>query len=911
MSEYNTLKYNKKITPTPRMDVCEINNKGFDIALSLADVQTFLQENQEIKEYIRIFPILIFSDTLSMSDSQIETLLSRSPQPLINPDRIRELERQPGEVYDFSEMSDVFQEYNFIYFPEISIDSTNRARTFLDPATNTTNQKIQLQNKLSVKDLSYINSKFCSLMLYTTFDKAQYFRDFGNTIYIDSDKYSYSFINLTKENTPVGQGVYDIRFEKVFPPPKNNSLPTPASQGYLFSLKNQTKKYNSLFASNISYSLSLDEKSLTSIFVIDKKSLCESNSNVSFIFNSLTEESKKECVDRFYIKELQIKNFKGDLVDSFFHKDKVLSNISASDDLKFYYFNDNILIDKNYNLTINFEDKTQSIFQQKLTNINNTIELIQNYFNKSNYFNLYSLLNKDINYQQQKETIISNIVDYYSLFLNRDSIIQITNLLNRLLDIEAQENNIEITLKFVLDLVKTIQLDLEGFLEDVGFSESATSESEQRAKTGSRTRRQSKGSPLSKVDNLIYKNINVKLFDLYLQNNNFAIDLLSTTSPLGSDAVSNSTLREVEGQAMSQRALLENQKFFNLEALSDLEGVSEQDDLFNTCLLAYSPSYIYDKSGEVTLNNTNSSSLLRWSPFDSAIKEIIILLDKFEFLSYKQSKKIINFYKNSGAGEVDGEQLGLLKIFVEYFISMLGIQTISQDPISQEASDSISSFNEENIINLVNSRFYLGTSEDISEEELLLSKIAVQTDSGDVSWNKNLFEGLTTNQYLIEFVHALAEKDDLSLLSVGGDSTLRSLNDYAYDKLGSTDTSLLPNQIKALFKNSAIINLTTFDWNRNNKDILFNFINYSIFKFNFDLVYNVEFLSGFEGNNIANESWSLLTRTNLQDYLDSGNTTKLLCRFKKNTKNTKSYKNLNFNILNKTFIINNPADLLQ
>ena len=927
MSDYNILKYNQKATPIPRMETCEINNRSLDITLSLTNLEPFLRGGQNLKKYLKITPILIYSKKSPISDLRIENIFFKGKlnnfTPNLNPNFLIQEELLPGMNYNFSSFFNNFnnlEEYKFIYFSNLNINELGRADSFVDPLTNQLNQKIEIKNKLLINDLSFIDSNFCSLLLYTILDAESYFRDTNTPSPLGVDNFSYSFINISKNNFPVGQGVYDIRNESIFPPLASALSPLfsraddvltdiDSATGFLQSLGNIKRENFAINTgvSNVSYSLSLNNKKLTSIFVINKNILCENNSNISSIFPHLTEATKQKIInDYFYLTNINIKDEKGNLIDSFYHEEQIFNNLSNLNNFKFYYFNDDNPISKKYYAHIEVQDNTQSIFQETLLNFEIILNLFESYYNKSNYSTLYNVVSSDLNFANNKQTIIDTLIEYYSLF-NSNYIDQLTDNFERLLDYNVQKNNIEITFNFMLNLIKIIIDDLNKFIESIGFSQNNLTNAEKRAQIGSQIRRNRINSVNNRVENKIRKSINSKLFDLYLNNNEFTIDLLSKTPPNKSSLETNS-LRILEATSLKDRFLFEMQKYFNINSLTELADLSNNTELNNTSFMSLAPSYVYSKEGTPLLNNLTSDYIQNWSPFNHAIVEIIILLDKFNFLPYYKSKKIINFYNESSASDRDEGQLGLLKIFLEYFIYMLGFNTISSDPISEEINSSLSSFNEESIINLVNSKFYLGESQNISEEDITLSRISTSQSEENISWNKNLFNSLTTNQYLIELVHLLSEKEFLS------DFTLimqqrRSLDDYS--NLESDD--LLPNQIKSLIKSdNGIKNSTTFDWNRRatRGDILFNFINYSIFKFNFDLVYNIEFLSGFNLEQPQSPVWALLTRSNLQDYLSSGDISRIICRFSKNTKNTKNYRNLNFNLLNQVFIIENPAELM-
>lgn len=918
MSNYNTLKYNQKTTPIPRMETCEINNRSLDMALSLTNLEPFLRSGQDLKKYLKIIPILIYSKQSSISDLKIENLFFKNElnnfTPNLNPNFLKQEDLLPGINYNL-------EEYKFIYFPSLNINKLGRSESFVDPLTNQLNQKIEIKNKLLINDLSFIDSNFCSLLLYTIFDAESYFRDTSTPSPLGVDNFSYSFINISKDNFPAGQGVYDTRSKSIFPPLESALSPLfsradgvltdiDSATGFLQSLSNIKQEVGAINtgASNVSYSLSLNNKKLTSIFVINKNILCENSSNISSIFSYLTEFTKQKIInDYFYLSNINIKDEKGNLINSFYHEEQVFNNLSNLNNFKFYYFNDNNPINKKYYANIEFQDNTQSIFQEVLQNFEIILNLFESYYNKANYSSLYNVVSSDPNFINNKQTIINTLIEYYSLF-NNNYIDQLTDNFERLLDYNVQKNNIEITFNFMLNLINIIIDDLNKFIESIGFSKNNLTNAEKRAQTGSQVRRRGINSINNRIESKIRKDITFKLFDLYLNNNEFTIDLLSKTPPNKTTLETNS-LRILEAGTIQDRLLLEAQKYFTINSLAGLSGLSTSTELENTSLMSLTPSFVYNKEGEAILNNLTSNYIQSWSPFNHAIAEIIILLDKFDFLPYYKSRKIINFYNESLASAQDGKELGLLKVFLEYFIYMLGITTISADPISEEINSSISSFNEESIINLVNSRFYLGESQDISEEDITLSRVSTSQNEENISWNKNLFNSLTTNQYLIELVHLLSEKEFLSDFSLMPAAAQRSLDDY----VGLERDDLLPNQIKSLIKSdSQIKNSTTFDWNRRTtrSDILFNFINYSIFKFNFDLVYNIEFLNGFNFEYPESPTWALLTKNNLQNYLSNGSISRIICRFSKNTKNTKNYRNLNFNLLNQVFIIENPADLI-
>lgn len=892
MSEFNKLKFNKKATPVPRMETCEINNAYLKISLSLSDIRI----DNNLKQYLKIFPILFYSNTVEISDQEINRVFfgSSTTTPEINP-------QNP---------SDSFAPFKYEVLPEIKPDSLVQIQSFLDPLTNQISEKIELNNKLIIENLSLIeDSRFCSLILFTTFDSDAFRRDFNNELIFSTNQLSYSFINLTKNNYPVGQGVYDLRFKAIFPSLNRRQTTGTTDigvfQGYLSGKQTSEEANNKAFAANISYTTSLNNKKLTSIFAIDKKILCENNSNISLIFSNLTESKKINIVnDWLYLIEIKIKDEKGNLIDSFYHEDQILNNVSNLENLSFYYFNDNKVINKNYYLELLYQDNSHQPFLEMHSQLIDSYQIIENYLNKANYFSLFSVLKSSNVYEINKKNIINNLINYYSFFEN-NYLDQLKDNFETLLDINIQKNNINTTFNFIKNLLNDFIIDLDNFLYNIGFSKSSLNDKENRSARGSQLRRQ--GANNSIKASRIRKNINIKLFEVYLNNNKFSLDLLSGVAAPSLTFLERVALRGLQGASLKERFLLENQKYFNINSFEDLEELdSSLGDLYNTSYSCLSPAYIFDNSGDVVLNNTTTGATSTWSPFEHAIKEIIILLDKFNFLTYYQSKKVINFYNSSGAVEQDGYQIGLLKIFIEYFIYMLGVQTLTQDPVDQEINSSLSSFNEESIINLINSRFYLGESENITNEDLLLSRISI-LPAQDVSWNKNLFNGLITNQHLIHFIHLISEKDDLSYFNKTPSRSL--FNDYDF---ASEDLNFLPNQLKSLSNNSDIKEITTFDWRRRSvrNDILDNPINHSIFKFNFDLLYNIEFLIGFNPNQTLNSQWEKLTRNNLKTYLDSGNIERIICRFIKNNKNTKNYKNLNFNILNQTFFIENPSELL-
>ena len=145
MSNYNTLKYNQKTT----METCEINNRSLDMALSLTNLEPFLRSGQDLKKYLKIIPILIYSKQSSISDLRIENLFFKNGlnnfTPNLNPNFLKQEELLPGMNYNL-------EEYKFIYFPSLNINKLGRSESFVDPLTNQLNQKIEIKNK-KVKEL--------------------------------------------------------------------------------------------------------------------------------------------------------------------------------------------------------------------------------------------------------------------------------------------------------------------------------------------------------------------------------------------------------------------------------------------------------------------------------------------------------------------------------------------------------------------------------------------------------------------------------------------------------------------------------------------------------------------------------------------------------------------------------------
>ena len=777
---------------------------------------------------------------------------------------------------------------------------------------------------------------------------------------------SSTFLKVLEENLPTSVLVQDYRMSSLIP--TEGTLFSPFQQSVLedFDEKTSTgdsaklldRKQNSLFGS-LGFTLDNPRETLTGCFIFNKKGFVQHQSKVAEIIPLLSNEAFNQISNRIEIENIKIyKRTKETLCNSGFTRALVLDNnnsLSRIEEVSFLTDQDLICYsfeDRHFNSTpqeeikyeceITLNDNSQQYFLEFISAIDLYNQAIEIIINRSFDFSRRASSTEEFKrtiqevfeelYDQDAaaETfyaglysfIINNIYSAFNLTVNPGIQTLINNMTNP--DNGANARTYQFINTF-LDLVK------QNIIKLLNFSGIQL--------TGQTT------TPIGTINKVpvsfVEQDPIVSGTILDVDNtsaNNFSISVLNDGNYEGrTKEFTSSILTQLPSSNLYSRVLNETRKYFDIRNLDEIADITTLD-YENNLIQYFSPSALYySTQEEKIINLLSNNDLTTWNPISYIINEIIVLLDNLEFLNYDKAKSIITLYSLTVPNTQDTFMLGVLKIFTEYLANRFNIETISPSSlVADNPPDSVEVGSEGTRVRLADSEFYLGDSIAISTDFLTMVNLSLTPEiDGEIAWNPELFAELTTNQHLLEIAYILSKCRTVSEYSKNIESRLnpeiadrKSLQSFKFIPVEKAVN--LPIQLKSLVT-APIINYEklTFDWFRRRddgsvepvtivgdevitydiSDILKNFINYSIFKFNFELLYEIEFLSNFNIDSsgdilVKDPQWKKLNFINL-NLLPSG-TTQVLCRIKKASRidaPIDDYRNHNFNIVNSLFIL--------
>lgn len=974
-----------------------------------------------VKDYLSVVPIVIYKTGATTSGNQFsDTELSS----IIGNASLSRFDEGQNQTLRVRGSGPSREEVRFKRLNPLSVAAEDGSQNtlFFDPTINTFNNKTYISplritqreiRKIGVRDLD--SKKALGILLFCDFDIERYVSEVLSTRLDSSlpdavfsgavtelgesfvgmnelfdDFQSFTFQKILENNSPASTSVHDYRMSSLFPTDQDemtfslfrpndqfafSEILTKTSGQEIRSLLDPTK--SSLFGS-LGHTIDNPRRNLTGCFAFNFRNYVKYQSDFSEITNLLSEGAIDELAKRINVERVEVfKKLGGSLCNDVYRERLVDSDtetisdltadFSSTKDFLIYGYNDKDFQDTPHDIityegTLVIEDNSRQFFLSLVSGVDFYISTLEKIINRAFTYDQRPIGKEGLSniiqeiFQIQGEffwnTLISFIKDdLYSIFDIGEESVSFRNIAN-MLNPELGANSK--TYNHILDFMRLIKQNLIDLIDASGVELLGDTQASTSAVTS---------APRAFVNKK--KTYRGKIFDLdNRKNSNFSIEVVSPL-PLGGaekDPPLEGTplLNSVSLDDLFTRVLNEARKYYNIEALSDLESIGEFS-FINNILQSYTPSFIFNKDKrDPMVNLLQNESLSKWDPFQYSINELIILLDNLGYLTYDQSQRIIESYRLNVPNENDTFQLGLLKIFTEYLANRFNIQTVSFTGTSGEGTESalLSGGGSNSLIRLVDSEFYIGGQQQISQEILELTNLSLLKEIQGYSWNPVLFSEFTTNQHLLELPYIISKcrtaADVLRKIKYippsirsTDPSDRKSLEDFIlvtgdvsegeFFFQTVTDTEFqaalndLPLQLKSICGFVRNIDSLTFDWFRrstasgeheeitiigedillyNVSDILTNFLNYSIFKFNFELLYDIEFFAGFTKNvkgdlEVKGSNWTKLTFENLIAL--SPSVEKVLCRIRRNNNHkvpAEEYANLDFNIINSLFILN-------